>query len=108
MSETIVCPNCHRDDELTGQPHGDLIRITCGACNLVWDRDPSPRCATCANPAVRPVPQAVWEKSRGTQLSTVALQTVYLCPNCDADVLRRHLHSGSPVPPDENPVAGMP
>jgi hypothetical protein len=105
MSNDIVCPNCARDDELSGQPHGGLIRITCARCDLVWDRDPSPMCAACGKGGLRPVAQAVWEKARGTQLSTVALRTIYLCPECDADVLRRHLDSGSPVPPDENPVA---
>lgn len=52
------------------------------------------------------MPQAVWAKWRGNQLSTVALRTVYLCPSCDAETLRAHLNSGSPVPPEENPAAG--
>ena len=91
------------------QPAGrrTLIRITCSACNLVWDRDPSPRCGQCGNPDVRPVPQAVWERARGNQLSTVALLTAYLCPDCDAALLRSPLDSGSPLPPDENPAAGL-
>lgn len=102
----IVCPNCGLDDHLRGEPDGGLIRITCSACNLVWDRDPAPHCVRCGNTDVRPVPQAIWAKSRGNQLSTVALRTVYLCPTCDAEKLRVHLNSGSPVPPDENPAAG--
>lgn len=52
------------------------------------------------------MPQAVWMKSRGNQLSTAALRTVYLCPACDAETLRVHLKSGTPVPPKENPAAG--
>jgi ribosomal protein L37AE/L43A len=107
MSEDIVCPNSGRDDHLGGQRLGDVIRITCSACELVWDRDPSPRCPTCGRSEVRPVPQAVWERSRGTQLSAVALQTLYLCPQCDAETLSRHLDSGSPVPPKENPAADL-
>ncbi len=52
-------------------------------------------------------PEAVWEGSQGTQLSVVALTTVYLCPLCDGDILRRHLDSGSPGAPKENPAAGL-
>lgn len=105
MSE-VVCPNCGTEEHLTGEPRGEILRITCSACNLVWDRDPSPRCPACDRSDVRAVPQAVWEKSRGNQLSTVALHTVYLCPACDADTLRVHLNSGGPVPPKENPASG--
>lgn len=107
MSDDIVCPNCGLDEHLQGERRGDIIRITCSACQLEWDRDPSPRCPACGRTDVRPVPQAVWEKSRGNQLSTVALRTVYLCPVCDADALRRYLNSGTPIPPKENPASGM-
>ncbi|MDA8359163.1 MAG: hypothetical protein M0Z95_23320 [Actinomycetota bacterium] len=107
MSDQIVCPNCGIDDHLSGQRRDQIIHITCSACKLEWDRDPSPHCRTCGNHDMRPVPQAVWEKSRGNQLSTVALHTIYLCPNCDAEKIRRHLDSGSPIPPDENPAAGI-
>jgi hypothetical protein len=44
------------------------------------------------------------DKSRGTQLSIMAIQVVYLCPTCDADVRARQLQSNSPLPPDESPV----
>ena len=37
MSE-IVCPNCGVDDHLSGERDGELIRITCSDCDLVWDR----------------------------------------------------------------------
>ncbi len=106
MSADIVCPNCGLDDHLHGERRGDIIRITCSTCNIHWDRDPSPRCPSCGNTDVRPVPQAVWEKSRGNQLSTVALRTVYLCPECDRAELRRYLDSGTPIPPKENPASG--
>ena len=104
MGADIVCPSCGDDEHLRGEPHGDLIRIECTSCNLTWDRDPSPRCPTCASADVRPVPQAVWEKSRGTQLSMVSMRTVYLCPACDRERLQRFLESSTPLPPDENPA----
>lgn len=107
MSNDILCPNCGVDDHLRGERRGELIHITCAACDLEWDRDPAPRCPTCGNTDLRPVPQAVWERSRGNQLSTVALRTIYLCPRCDAEVLQRHLDSGGPVPPKENPASGL-
>lgn len=104
-ADELLCPSCHRDDDLSGEPHGDLIRITCSACQLEWDRDPSPRCRTCGSDDVRAVPQAVVEKSRGTQLSIVAMRAVYLCTTCDAILLRRQLQTNSPLPPDVNPAA---
>jgi ribosomal protein L37AE/L43A len=107
MSDEIVCPNCSSDEHLSGERRGDLIRLTCSACELVWDRDPSPSCPTCGNRDVRPVPQAVWEKARGSQLSIVSLNTVYLCPDCDSQRLRRFILSGTPLPPDDNPAEGM-
>lgn len=105
MTEAVVCPNCESDDHLAGETHGDLIRVTCSACHVVWDRDPSPSCRRCGSKDVRPVPQAVWEKSRGTQLSTAWLRILYLCPVCDRDRLQRFLDSGTPLPPDENPAS---
>lgn len=107
MSDELVCPNCGLDEHLRGEQIGELIRITCSPCGLVWERDPSPRCRLCSGSAVRPVPQAVWEKSRGTQLSIVSMRTIYLCEVCDGDRLRDYIRSGTPLPPDENPAAGM-
>lgn len=107
MTDELVCPNCRRDEHLAGERRGELIRITCSACNLTWDRDPSPRCKTCGNRDVRVAPKAVWERVRGNQIITVALNTVYLCPGCDPDTLRAYLNSGTPIPPDENPAAGL-
>ena len=54
---------------------------------------------------MRAVPQAVVEKSRGTQLSIMAMRAVYLCTTCDAALLQRQLQTNSPLPPDVNPVA---
>ncbi len=105
--DDLVCPNCHRDGDLSGERRGELIRITCATCNLTWDRDPSPRCKTCGNRDVRVAPKAVWERVRGNQIITVALTTVHLCPTCDPDTLRAWLNSGTPIAPDENPAAGL-
>jgi hypothetical protein len=101
----ILCPTCGTDDTITGERHGDLIRLTCATCGLVWDRDPSPRCATCGSTSVEGVAQAAWDKSRGTQLSVSYLKVVYLCTVCDADLLRRQRQTNSPLPPDEHPAA---
>jgi NAD-dependent SIR2 family protein deacetylase len=108
MDHDLCCPSCRSDEHLRGQRHGELIRISCSACELTWDRDPSapPPCPRCKGEDVRPVPQAVVEKSRGTQLSIVAVRTVYLCAACDAEVLRRQLQTNSPLAPDENPAGG--
>lgn len=105
--DEFPCPSCGTDDDVTGEPHGDLIRLTCAACRVSWDRDPSPRCPTCGTDRVEAVPQAAWDKARGTQLSIAYLRTRYLCHDCDAELLRSQRRTNTPLPPDENPAAGM-
>ena len=48
--------------------------------------------------------QAILDKSRGTQLSIQGMKVVWLCPDCDAEKLRRWLDSNVPLPPDDLPV----
>jgi predicted RNA-binding Zn-ribbon protein involved in translation (DUF1610 family) len=103
MSE-LICPTCGTDEHLSGTTNGDIIEITCSDCGVRWERDTTPRCPTCGSLDVRPTAKAMLDKSRGTQLSIMAIQVVYLCPTCDADVLARQLQSNSPLPPDESPV----
>lgn len=105
--DELVCPSCGTDDHLSGSRDGEVIHITCEECDLSWDRDLRPRCKNCGREDVRAAAQAVWEKSRGTQLSIVSVQTVYLCPDCDAEKLDRVRESNTPLPPDDNPAAGM-
>ncbi len=55
-------------------------------------------------------PPAVATTARWTtfrRLSRGSLRTIYLCPTCDAEVLRRHLDSDSPVPFHESTAAGL-
>jgi hypothetical protein len=105
VDDEILCPMCGTDDELTGRPNGELISLTCTRCDLTWDRDPSPSCARCGSRDVVAVPQAVWDKARGTQLTVSFFTVVHLCSSCDADVLRRQRRTNLPLPPDENPAA---
>ena len=99
----ISCANCGEEENLDGERSGDTIAITCGACGLVWDRDLTPTCTTCGTDEVRPAFQAIVDKSRGTQLSIQSMRLVYLCPNCEPDLLANYLASKSPLPPDELP-----
>jgi len=48
--------------------------------------------------------KAVVEKSRGSQLSIVATQVVYLCRSCDARVLASYRVGRSPLMPDQLPT----
>jgi ribosomal protein L37AE/L43A len=105
--DELICPGCESDEDLSGERDGEVIRITCARCDLTWDRDLTPRCETCGRTDVRSAAQAVWEKSRGTQLSIVSVHTVHLCPDCDAEKLARVRESNTPLPPDDNPAAGM-
>jgi len=82
MSE-IVCPSCGVDDHLSGRRQGDVIRITCGACGVAWDRDPSPRCEICGTgEKLLAVSEPLVQKARGNQYSVVGARTVYRCDPC--------------------------
>lgn len=107
MGEELSCPACATDEHLRGERVGEIIRIVCERCGLSWDRDLTPRCPQCGREDVHAAAQAVWEKSRGTQLSIVSVRTVYLCPDCDADRYARVRESNTPLPPDDDPASGM-
>ena len=95
-----VCPNCGEDTDLTGAPAGEGIRLTCGNCGHDWERDMRPTCPTCGRTDVRPVPVAIIDKSRGTQLSMHGTRTEHLCRDCDADDIARWLkHLPNPLLP---------
>jgi hypothetical protein len=100
----VSCPHCDEDENLEGANVDGTITITCGGCGAVWDRDMTPKCATCGRTDVREALQAILDKSRGTQLSIQSMKVVWLCPECDADTLRRYLDSNTPLPPDRMPV----
>lgn len=105
--DELTCPSCGLDDELTGERVDDVIVISCGRCDLSWERGLHPSCPTCGRDDLIKVPQAVWEKARGTQLSITSLQIIHLCPTCDPERLRIWWDSGTPLPPKENPAEGM-
>lgn len=100
----VSCPNCGEDERLRGETVDDAITITCEPCGAVWERDLAPRCGECGRDGVRPAMQAILDKSRGNQLSIQSMRVRWLCPDCDADTLRRYLESNVPLPPPELPV----
>ncbi len=99
----IECAQCGEDENLDGERQGDTIIVTCGSCGLVWDRDLTPKCDECGTTDVRAAFQAIVDKSRGTQLSIQSMRLVYLCSNCQPELLADYLQSKSPLPPDELP-----
>lgn len=107
MDDELICPACGTDDDLRGEREDDVIHITCEACDVRWDRDLTPKCRHCGSTDVWAAAQAVWEKSRGSQLSIVSVHTVYVCPECEPERFARIYDSNVPLPPDENPAAGM-
>lgn len=100
--DDLICPRCETDEHLQGERADEVIHITCTACGLAWDRDPSPRCVTCGNPEVRTISEPIIEKARGTQLSIVGVTTTYLCQDCYTRnyLTRDYRH----IPPDKNPA----
>lgn len=89
MALEIVCPQCGRDDDLTGEPVEEgLIELTCHACRVSWTRDPRPRCPTCGGDDLYHVPQVIVEKSRGTQMSIQGIHVEYGCHDCQPREVR--------------------
>ncbi len=103
----IECPGCGEDEDLSGNrrggPGNETITVTCGACELVWERDLTPRCPTCGSEDVRAALRSIVDKSRGTQLSIQSMQVVHLCRECDAEQLAVWNRSNTPLAPDELP-----
>lgn len=104
----IACPKCGEAEELHGSRHDDVISLQCDVCGHTWDRDLKPKCRRCGSRDMQPVPLAILEKGRGTQLSVVGTRQIYLCSACDAETLARY-HSNRPNPlmPDDIPTAGL-
>jgi DNA-directed RNA polymerase subunit RPC12/RpoP len=103
MDDDLRCPTCNTDEHLTGERDGDAIMITCGACGLRWERDPSPACRECGTQVdIKVVLQPLIERSRGTQLSITGLQTIHRCWTCDQRInaAAQHRH----IPPGQHPA----
>lgn len=102
LMDELICPRCETDEHLTGERGEHVIHITCTACALSWDRDPSPRCEHCGDTDVHTISEPVIEKARGTQLSIVGVTTIYLCHPCYKQhyLTRDYRH----IRPGENPA----
>ena len=100
-----VCPACGEAERLAGVREGADIRLRCETCGDTWTRTPLPTCGRCSGTDMQAVPQAIVEKSRGTQLSVVGTRTVHLCSSCDADTLASyHRNRPNPLMPDQLPT----
>ncbi len=105
MPLEVVCPACGESDDLRGTGDGDRISLVCGRCGREWERSARPRCSRCGTEDVEPVPLAIVEKGRGTQLSVVGTRTIHLCASCDAERLARyHANRPNPLMPDALPT----
>jgi len=102
----VRCPECGEDEALRGRRDDELILVTCETCGHAWDRDLVPRCDRCGSEDIVSAPKAFVEKSRGTQLSVVAVTTIQLCRSCDAETLEEYLTAPGTrlVMPDELPT----
>lgn len=101
--DDLVCPSCKTDEHLRGSRQGEVIEITCTACQLSWVRDPSPRCEACGTrDDVQAVPKPFIEKARGTQLSITGMQLVYRCHDCDRRINAESQHRH--IPPGQHPA----
>tara|TARA_B100001250_G_scaffold316837_1_gene279260 strand:- start:8270 stop:8590 length:321 start_codon:yes stop_codon:yes gene_type:complete len=104
--EELQCPACGETEDLLGQQKGDMIEVTCQSCTQHWERNPNaiPKCDRCNGDDMEGAVKAIVEKSRGSQLSIVATQVVYLCKVCDATILASYLIGRSPLMPDQLPT----
>lgn len=100
----VRCPSCGEDEELSGRrTDGDIV-ITCHRCGYVGPRVAGRHCPTCGGADVVDRPQAMVERSRGTQLSIVGYTRVGLCRTCDADELEWSQQHDAGVLPRELPT----
>jgi hypothetical protein len=104
--DDLACPACGETEELLGQRQGEMIAVTCEPCGRQWERDPNaiPHCDRCEGDDMEGAIKAIVEKSRGSQLSIVATQVVYLCRQCDERVLSSYRIGRSPLMPDQLPT----
>lgn len=103
----IVCPSCGEADRLRGERGDDGVTISCLACGNAWLRDLTPSCPTCGGTDLQPVPLAILQRGRGTQLSIVGTRTIRLCYVCDVDEITRwHKNRPNPLMPAEIPTIG--
>tara|TARA_Y100000768_G_scaffold130529_2_gene96971 strand:+ start:765 stop:1085 length:321 start_codon:yes stop_codon:yes gene_type:complete len=104
--EELQCPACGETEDLLGQQKGDMIEVTCQSCTQHWERNPNaiPTCDRCNGDDMEGAVKAIVEKSRGSQLSIVATQVVYLCKVCDETILASYLIGRSPLMPDQLPT----
>ena len=104
----IACPECGETDALRGVRLEGGISLHCETCAYTWNRNLAPICKHCGGDDLQPVPLAILEKGRGTQLSVVGTRTIHLCSLCDAATLRRyHDNRPNPLMPDDIPTAGL-
>lgn len=95
---------CGETENLSGDRQDDVITITCGNCRQSWERPTRPVCKKCEGTQMQPVPHAIVEKSRGTQLSVVGIRIVHLCAACDADDIKRwQRNRPNPLLPEQLP-----
>lgn len=110
MTEDIRCPSCGEEDELRGSHTRDggseagVIHICCDSCGAEWDRSLEKLCPRCGAGDLYPVPVAVVEKTRGSQLSILTTQPKYFCWVCDRDIIDAQRQSGIALMPEELPT----
>jgi hypothetical protein len=99
----VVCPRCGEDDDLSGQPVGGTIVLSCGACGERWDRETRLRCRLCGSEDVEGVPTSTLEEAGRAGVRTPSgIRLVYYCWDCrGSDVT-----SSSPDPGPHPPPGG--
>ena len=102
--DDLDCAECGEDEQLTGTRANEHIDVRCESCGHQWRRDLRPRCEGCGGDRLEEAVRAVVEKSRGSQLSIVATQTVHLCKSCDAELIADYRTSRTPLMPDDLPT----
>lgn len=96
----IACPNCGEDEDLTGERLGEAITLTCGACDLRWNRDTEPVCALCGSTDIEGIATSTLEEhGRANVRAPSGIRLAYYCWNCRGKDVTSSEPLRGPYPP---------
>jgi hypothetical protein len=96
----VACPACDEREDLTGNPVGDTIVLTCARCGHEWDRDTQPVCGLCSSQDIEGIPTSTLEEAGRAGVRTPSgIRLVYYCWSCRSGDVTSSSPTPGPTPP---------